>query len=562
MIIMKMKCFILVVSSCFLTACSSYFQPNPGQPTMQAIHQTLQTSFENNHHSGVLKKTTMKHLPSEVDQALLPSLKVAEPSSNTASSAKRFNISVKEVSVNAFLMGLVKDTDYNMLINPKISGSITLDLKNVTVEDVLEALHDTYGYQFRRTLYGYEVLPPGLETRVFNLHYLNMSRSGQSSISVSSGQISDKVLGGGSTSTSSTSSTGRYKQSTPSSSINTSERTDFWKNLTVVLTLMVGEQGGRQVIVNPQSGMILVKASAQELEEVASYLDSLQATMTRQVIIEAKILEVTLSKDFQSGIDWKLLGLDQEGVSTSANLGRQFSNIFKLNIHDGSHFKFIMNLLSTQGNVQVLSSPYISTLNNQKAVMKVGTDEFFITNISNTTTSTSGVGNQNTQNVDFTPFFSGIALDVTPEIDTKGDVILHIHPMISQVTDQKKKYTINDQAQEVPLALSDIRESDTVVKAKNGQVIVIGGLMGNKTSEITDSTPGPDKIPFVGSAFRNTKQSSVRSELVILLKPIVVQDSQWSKQIKNTSQRFKTLDKGYHLGPYVNQFGNLGEYQD
>lgn len=548
---------MFIVGTLLLTACSSYLKPNSGKTTANAIHKTLQRDHANNQLLVKKEKRARMSLPSDVNKALLPSLSV-EKSAQFQKTAKRFNVSVKNVSAKTFLLGLVKDTDYNIIISPKVSGSVTLDLKDVTMEDILEVLYDTYGYRFKKASYGYEILPPGLETRIFTVNYLDISRSGMSHTSISSGQITQKVGGG-------SGEEGRYRETSAGSSVDTSSNSNFWDALTRTLEAMVGTQGQRQVIVNPQAGMILVKAYPSELQKVAKYLDSLQSTMTRQVILEAKILEVKLGNDFQSGIDWKLLGLQQRGAiiapgTSESDIRGTFSHLFSLDMSKGSQFNTVIDLLSTQGNVQVLSSPRIATLNNQKAVIKIGRDEFFITNVSSTTSS-GGDTTDKTQDIDFTPFFSGIALDVTPEINAKGGVILHIHPFISTVVDQEKEYVINDQKQSVPLALSDIRESDNIVFAENGQIVVIGGLIDSKTSEDVESIPGIGRIPMLGSLFRRTKQESTKSELVILLRPIIIKSNTWSKQIEGSVHRFKKLDKGFHVGSHPDTFGNLGEWQ-
>jgi MSHA biogenesis protein MshL len=576
-----------------LSACSEHLRPNPGQnTTITAVNQALQNGYANNRRIAARK--SMKHMPSQIRETLLPDLTVAKNNAKNLSGMKRFNVSVKDVPIKSFLMGLVKDTPYNIVIDPSITGTISLDLKAVSVEDVLNVLHDLYGYKYRRTNYGYEVLPHRLVTRIFTVDYLNIIRSGNSSTSISSGQISQKINGTGS-SLSSTSGSSRRRGSTTtntvqSSSVETTSASDFWKSLSTTLQSIVKPTNGREVIINPGAGTVIVRAYPDELEEIAHYLDSLESTMTRQVIIEAKILEVRLGKGFEMGIDWKVLAtlvkntagevtskleLGQDATTKTFNtdddsISPLTNNMFGGGIK-GDNFDFFLKLLSTQGNVQVLSSPRVATLNNQKAVIKVGQDEFFITDVETDTTATGGIGTPvQTQDIEFTPFFSGIALDVTPQIAKNGEVLLHIHPIVSDVTEKRKKFrlgvastsTTNGQTipeQDIPLALSNIRETDTIVRAEDGQVVVIGGLIENKNREIIASTPGPDKIPLFGSLFRRTKQEAVRSELVILLKPVIVKNHTWKHQLKDAAARVRKLSEGYHFGPHPKYFGNLGE---
>ena len=176
----------------------------------------------------------------------------------------------------------------------------------------------------------------------------------------------------------------------------------------------------------------------------------------------------------------------------------------------------------------MLSSPRVSTLNNQKAVIKAGDDEYFVTGVTSNTL-VSNVGS-NTSNLDLAPFFSGVALDVTPQLSEGGQIILHIHPTVSNVTAKILSVTANGQANSLPLAYSEVREADTVVKATSGQLIVIGGLMQVNRSSQDYRIPVLGDIPWLGNLFRSQQKINTRSELVILLRPIIVDgDGQWAQ---------------------------------
>ena len=185
----------------------------------------------------------------------------------------------------------------------------------------------------------------------------------------------------------------------------------------------------------------------------------------------------------------------------------------------------MLEFLGTQGNTQVLSSPRIATMNNQKAVLKVGTDDYFVTNVSTTTTA---VGNSTvtTPNITVQPFFSGISLDVTPHINAEGFITLHIHPAVTTVTERNKVLNFGkDGTYTLPLASSDINETDAVVRAHDGNIIAIGGLMRQTSVRADSGVPGTE-----GSIFRKilggqTSELSEKRELVILLKPTIVDPS-------------------------------------
>jgi len=188
----------------------------------------------------------------------------------------------------------------------------------------------------------------------------------------------------------------------------------------------------------------------------------------------------------------------------------------------------------------VLSSPRVSTLNNQKAVIKAGSDEFFVTSI--TSNTVTGTASTTSRNIEFTPFFSGVALDVTPQVNEQNQVILHIHPSVSEVVDQAKTVTVDGVTDSIPLAFSQIRESDSIVKAQSGQVIVIGGLMREVRDRSKYKMPGLGSVPGVGKLFRSERDRKRIVELVILLRPIVVESGDWSALVAEQEKRVKDLE--------------------
>lgn len=456
---------------------------------------------------------------------------------------ERFDIKVKKSEARNFYMGLVQGTRFNMVVHPDVKGLITLDLKDVTIDEVMSITQNLYGHSFSKQGNTYQILSNALRTEVFQINYLDVSRKGDSQIQVSAGQVTDVgSKGAGDRRSALGPSTSRGTQ------ITTSSKTDFWSDIKQTLKLFLTKSEGGGVIVTPQAGIIVVKAIPEELNAIRRYLQKTELTLRRQVVIEAKILEVELKEGFQAGVDWRILGRPSENktlsVSTSqsdisalSNIGGVFSTTAAF-----SDFQGMINLLETQGNVQVLSSPRISTVNNQKAVIKVGSDEFFVTEVSNSQS------NENSQtqspSVELTPFFSGIALDVTPQISSDDDVILHIHPSISSVREEEKNINAFGQSFKLPLALSSIRETDSIVYAKSGQVVVIGGLMQNNSNDSDAGTPGLHNVPILGHLFKQKRSSSTKSELVILLKPRVIGPEGWNEMLQESAGQFKQLRKG------------------
>ncbi len=536
-----------------LAACASKQSLETANQTRQEIDATLSAA-------AALEIPEVEAPSDEILDQLMPGSGISVPGlEQDLKQETAFDMSVSNAPARLFFMSLVKDTNINMVVHPSVEGEISLDLKNVTVREVMRLTREVYGYEFKQNGSGYIVLPARIQSKIFAVDYLNVSRSGESLMTVSSGQIEDSG-GSGEGDNSSNSS------SLKSSSINTRSQADFWTELRATLISIIGAEEGRSVVVDRHSGLVIVRAMPGELRDVETYLANAQNNLQRQVILEAKVIEVDLNDSFQSGIDWAAISSNRDlSVGTSSVISggnaqaqinaagdvvvnsaldvtnTAFANLFAVG-SSASTFGSLITLLSTQGNVHVLSSPRVSTVNNQKAVIKVGSDEFFVTEISSDSTTTAS-GTSSNPELTLTPFFSGIALDVTPQISEAGDVILHIHPSISEITDQLKVITLGGETFELPLALSTVRESDSVVRARNGEVVVIGGLMKNITSDENGGVPGVRDIPFVGEAFKQKRKMNRRSELVILLRPIVVDNNKvWSNYIQQSADRVKRLN--------------------
>lgn len=557
---------LLIFLSISLGSCKTRppAQPTAGTDMVNILQNSIDTD---NALMAKGKKGSMS-----ISNALLPPLSVPTPN-GSQSAERRFNVAANSVPAKAFFMSLVAGTHYNMLIDPDTKGTITLNLKNVTIREALDAVRELYGYDYKRIPTGYEIIPPTMRTQIFSVNYLDISRIGKSQTQLVSTDITEINNGNTSSSGTTGSTVGQMPNQAPNqilgsgSMVQTKSDSHFWKGLAATLKTLIGTQEGRWVIVDPQASTVMIHAYPKEIYVAGAYLDHIQKSLQREVIIEAKILEIELDDSYQAGIDWKALGLIQNGASTGYTpftSGGFITLSSSAGGGDHQNFTTMIQLLESQGNVQVLSSPHVSTVNNQEAVIKVGQDEFFVTGYTSNITPT-GSTNTTSQSVQLTPFFSGITLDVTPQISAQGEIILYIHPSVSTVKDQNKTIqlsgtgsTTNDVT--LPLAQSTIRESDSVVHAHNGQIIVIGGLMQHKTSENIDATPGLSKIPFAGAAARNTEQVSKKSELIILLKPIVVDNATWPKQIQDSAGRVRTLNKrGFHFGSLPKVFGDQAE---
>ncbi len=504
-----------------------------------------------------------------------------EPVPATPGQTQLYNIEAADATARAFFEALANASPQNMLVRPEVTGRITLTLKQVTLEDTLESVRDLYGYDFRRSARGYVISPATIQSRVFHLDYLDLDRKGVSKTRISSGQITQggnsSYSGGGTTAVASgdaVSGGGSGSSEPTGTAVMTQNDSDLWTGIAADLHAIVGDQPGRSIVVNRQSGVIVVRGMPNELRDVSDYLERTAASVARQVILEAKIVEVELNDAYQAGINWtavlrdgsKTYTIGQAGppggfdvdpltaIGTPVNVGpgNTITNIVNSALGgaltlstDLPDFNAFIELLGTQGRTRVLSSPRVSTLHNQKAIIKAGSDEFFVTKV--TSNTVVGTSTSTSRDVELTPFFSGVALDVTPQIGADGTVLLHVHPTVSDVTDQVKTLKVADSTDTLPLAFSQIRESDSVVKARSGQVIVIGGLMRETRKNHQYKTPVLGDIPGVGRLFRSERKQSSTVELVILLRPLIVSDSDWPGLVKEPNNRIDTLTREGNL---------------
>lgn len=561
----RLICALLVLS---LTACNTQQEKTlKAEKELDAVVAEQQSRNNN-------------AVPDEVSKQLLD-----EPATQISKmpSQERFDVSVHNVNARDFFMGLVSGTGTNLVVHPDVSGSLSLDLKKVTMDEVLRVTRDIYGYEYKKDYGIYTVYPNEMRTQVFQINYLDVQRVGVSDTSVvigrgqSSGGNNQSGGGGGQTTQGDTanllgmiesanknSRSGGTQSLAPGARVQTLNKTDFWSSLQATVTSIVGgTDESRSVVVSPQAGMVVVKAFPHELSAVREFLERSELTIKRQVILEAKILEVTLSEGFEAGINWNQISgqitqaknlRDGFALNTDGSalvdefrtagivrepVGSTFASLYQIR-----DITKLLSLLETQGQVQVLSSPRVSTVNNQKAVIRVGSDEYFVTGISNNTTTNASTST-NTPNIELSPFFSGISLDVTPQIAEDGEVILHIHPVVSEVRDQLKVFTVGEDNFSLPLALRGVRESDSIVKAANGQVIVLGGLMTEKVNNVDGKRPILGDIPIVNSLFKTKNKQRSKTELVILLKPTLVDEQIWKSELESSQARMKTMGEEY-----------------
>jgi len=480
---------------------------------------------------------------------------------------KLYSFFARDASIHDVLLAFSRDSEFNIVIDPELSGKVTIDLKRVTLKEALDAILSPLGWNYRMDGKFIKVLRPQMETRLFTLNYIATKRSGKREIYASTGGgLQTGAIAGQQTGVGSGGSA-----RTGYSDLVSVDEMDLWteiqKGLEAIIFESVEEKGkeassekdkttwarvdgkGKKLVINKSSGVIMVNDYPIHLNKVASYIETVEGSSQRQVSIQAKILEVILTDEYKEGINWNVIqslprstnlawgltnkagttgfpggttGYISSGETTTTTTGTggtiQTPGTFKIKPYGGVLaigaggveivLSDIMQAISTQGDVKVLSSPTISTLNNQKAIIRVGNqDVFFITGAVATQTTVTQVIQPMTIDI-------GIILDVTPQIAEDGTIIMNIHPSITEKTGEK---VTPDGKTTFPLL--SVRETDTTVKVKDGQTIIIAGLMAEKKEESYIGVPGLQSVPVLGGLFRYKSETKKTSELVIMITP-------------------------------------------
>ncbi len=576
-----------------VSACGSSLRHTPDTAVLDSIQGTLD--------EAALTLDTTPAAPSqdEID-AILPSVFIIDE--GTTPVEERFNIVANRETAQNFFANVVAGTDFGVAVSPDLEGEISLSLPNVTIDEVMQAVQQTYGYQISRRGNIYHVQPGGLQTRLFTVDYLNVSRMGTSTVQVSSSGQSGQngnnnnsnnnngnLNNGGSFNntggTNNNNNNGNLNNGSQNGSfsggsgiqggqISTQTESKFWEDFEEVIAALIGttvrreenndvgggsilsglsaargsspNSDGKSVVVQPQVGLVMVTAFPNELDRVAEYISHAQNILSREVTIQVQFLEVILNKGFQSAIDFDTFG--PGGANSDNTITGAFGTNGDFSISGNSNplsivtnftdFDAVFRILESRGTTQVLSSPSLKVLNNQKAVFQDGDEEYFQTGLSATTIAG---GNNTTTNASASleSFFSGISMDITPQISADGKITLHVHPTISTVVEQNKTIA----GEQIPLARTSVRELDSVIRGEDGKIVVLGGLAYERSTEDLAGIPVANDLPIVGAAFDQRRRQTVKSEFIILLRPMIANPGNEETFIRNSSERFRQINQ-------------------
>lgn len=525
---------LLVLAGCMRPTDKNYHD------TLAEMNSSLMAS--SNNENKLKEESQNLSLPASVSAKMMPSFS-SLPGEKENNASLRFDVSVNNVPAEKFFLGLSQGSDTSIVLAPGVSGNISLKLKQVTLLEVLDAVTDLYGYHYEKTSYGYTIYPKALETRIFMINKLGLQRNVQTNTQLNSSN-------GDLTQASSSASSGGASVPASTVSIQATQKDTFWNDIQTTIASLIGasssgnnsDSDSPMVKLTEDTGMIVVRAYPKEMQWVERYLEKTANILGREVIIEAEILDVTLTDENSSGIDWNALtagGKFTPSASTTATQGL-LSSVYSLSLSgDQNNFNYALQLLSTQGKIAVLSKPRVSAVNNQSAIIKVGSDDYYVTNVQSqvSTNGSSSASNTTTSTINLQAFFSGISLYVTPQITENGEVNLHIHPSVSKVSQNILIVEVADQNSKLPVAQSQIRETDTIVHAKDGQVIILGGLIQSATSYVKSGLPLSDKYKDGLSALTTSQEdAAIKNELVILLRPLIAHDSVWKVEMEKTAK--------------------------
>ncbi len=481
-----------------------------------------------------------------------------------------YTVVVNQVPIRELLFSMARDADLNLDIDNDISGKITMNAIDQTLPKILDRIESQSGiiYVLEGDTLKVKADKPYLHT--YNINYLNISRTSTGKVSVSTeiGATSSGIKTGSSGGSASGGSKGGKNKA--NSDIKNESINEFWTTMTLNIGGILEQEikassgkrmnTGNNIIVNRESGIIAVRATAKQHRSIKKFIDRVVGSAQRQVLIEVTIAEVQLSDNYQAGIDWSLVSETSGSVLTKGGIQDVIGGslggapVFQLATSgkiNGNPLNITLKALETFGDVKVLSSPKVMTLNNQTAILKVVDNEvYFTTDVE----LDSGTVNQKSQlavdtTVNTVPV--GIVMSVTPYIDKDETVTLNIRPTISRiirfVNDPNPLLAQENVISQIPVL--QVREIETMLKVNDSDTAVIGGLMQDQINKENRGVPILSSIPLLGTLFSYTEEKFIKSELVIFIRPVVIQKASLDGDLADYKQyllediRQETSDK-------------------
>ena len=460
-----------------------------------------------------------------------------------------YSVVVQDVPVRQLLFAMARDANMNIDVHSAVTGVVSINAIDQTLPQILDRISRQVDVRWQFEEADYLLVQPDLpELRSYHVDYVNITRSSTSQVSVSSAVTSG--VDAGATSTESNNSTTLLTQT----SVN-----NFWQTLESNLSMLLGDsatqEGGRRaVIVSPESSLVTIRATSREHEEIYAFIESVRTRALYQVLIEATIVEVSLNDQYQSGVDWELLARDNGQISftqslTGLNLQSPPTNILTIDKSAGPDaIRATIRLLDQFGSTKVLSSPRLMALNNQTAMLRVVDNKIYFTieveaGTAGTATSPA-LPPTFTSEVHTVPV--GFTMAVTPQISEDGQVTLNVRPTISRiirfVNDPNPALADANVINAIPEI--QIREIESILKVNSGEIAVLGGLMQDTIESDRVGLPWFNQLPFVGGLFNYRDDRTVKTELIIFIRPIVIHQAGVNGDLRDYRQFLPTASFG------------------
>lgn len=497
-----------------------------------------------------------EYIPPQAEQSAAAETVELPEESTYPESPEKVSLFVRDIEISDVLFLLSKDSNLPIVADSDVRGKVTVNIRDKSVFEILEAVMRPLGYTVFVEEGIIRVTNPRLVSKTFQVNYIRGSRSSLSSMrAIITAQSYGQQSGTQPSASGGEGSTGVK--------VTTEDKSNFWRELARGLEVLIfgeagsgaaedgfskGDKTGKKLILNEQSGLVFVKDYADNMKKIQAYLEDIQRSVRRQVMIQAHIIEVTLNDKYSLGLDWNALagsgtGSEGELLQFAQNLvPTPATGVFQINLTN-KKINALLDAMKEQGTLNVLSSPKVSAINNQNALVKLSNRE-----VSWISTTTVIPGTTNITETTDTPWIDevGIFLDVTPQIDTEGLITMHIHPSISEKTGTS---TPNNRNSGSSMPIIAVREVDTIVHVRPGQTIVIAGLIKDKISEVRRSVPVLGDIPFFGDLFAQVYQEKSKTELVILMTPYLLNETSIDEMSRESEERLSRMGRKFRPLP-------------
>jgi len=428
------------------------------------------------------------------------------------------------VDVRSLLKSLSENTGMRLRMSPEVQGDVDIHLENLPLEQALAALLDPIQMGFEIADSTIVVHRRKMLTRWFTFDYPVTERTGRGKLQITAG-----TAGGGGQESGGE----NENQSQISSSLDMSVWPDVMNSLAALVfqgkpfssqqgndsqAFSLADEEGRLLLANPMASLVQVTAEPERVQMAAGLIEHLKKSLLRQVAIEVKILEVALDQDTQTGIDWSILaGNDVQpslhSFDSDAHIGEQF---FKL-VFDNVDVTGVVEAIAQSGDLHTVATPRITTLNNQKAVVRIIREEVFYDAQVEPSVVSNGVGTEAVVNYSAHTLPVGVVLDVTPQVGPDSVITLNVHPTISDVV------AIAESPNKDTAPVLSIRELDTVGSVRDGETLVLAGLISERKKLSKSGIPFLKSIPVLGYLFGKTQRKNYNIELVVMLTPEILE---------------------------------------